>query len=204
MSVSQRTTIVRNKQLCETCLSHNNRIKGEFLVISHLIKLLPEEPIEVEDAVWDTYKLADPEFNKSDRIDLIIESDLYPKIIKEGIKKYNDVVGQETIFGWIISGQLPTNTIKNQAISDLNLERFWEIDDENNTNLQEDEKCQELYKTTTTRDTDGRFMVQIPFKEELSLGNSRKQAVARLINLEKKMKKEIKSEYIEFMREYER
>ncbi|XP_037959351.1 uncharacterized protein LOC119688756 [Teleopsis dalmanni] len=115
--------------------NNKNKVKGEFLVISHLIKLLPEEPIEVEDAVWDTYKLADPEFNKSDRIDLIIGSDLYPKIIKEGIKKYNDVVGQETIFGWIISGQLPTNTIKNQAISALNLERFWEIDDENNTNL---------------------------------------------------------------------
>ncbi|XP_037932546.1 uncharacterized protein LOC119674592 [Teleopsis dalmanni] len=72
------------------------------------------------------------------------------------------------------------------------------------TNLQEDEKCQELYKTTTTKDTDGRYIVQIPFKEELSLGNSRKQAVVRLISLEKEMKKEIKSEYIEFMREYER
>ncbi|XP_037943055.1 uncharacterized protein LOC119675912 [Teleopsis dalmanni] len=99
--------------------------------------------------------------------------------------------------------ELILQTEKTEAMS-FQSKRFWEIDDENNTNLQEDEKCQELYKTTTTRDTDGRYMVQIPFKEELSLGNSRKQAVARLINLEKKMKKEIKSEYIEFMREYER
>ncbi|XP_037931353.1 uncharacterized protein LOC119666142 [Teleopsis dalmanni] len=182
------------------------KIKGEFLVMSHLVRSLPEETIEIETKIWDNYKLADPEFNKNGCIDMIIGSDLYPKIIKEGIKKYNNLIGQETIFGWMISGQILADAASNDVISTLNLERFWEIEEIENEKEKpnsDDELCLDLYKTTTIKDTDGRYIVQIPFKEDLSLGNSRKQAVARLLSLEKNINKKLKKEYAEFMREYE-
>ncbi|XP_037930081.1 uncharacterized protein LOC119664701, partial [Teleopsis dalmanni] len=186
--------------------SIKKKIKGEFLVMSHLVRSLPEETIEIETKIWDNYKLADPEFNKNGCIDMIIGSDLYPKIIKEGIKKYNNLIGQETIFGWMISGQILADAASNDVISTLNLERFWEIEEiENEKEIpnSDDELCLDLYKTTTIKDTDGRYIVQIPFKEDLSLGNSRKQAVARLLSLEKNINKKLKKEYVEFMREYE-
>ncbi|XP_055714952.1 putative nuclease HARBI1 [Phlebotomus papatasi] len=67
------------------------------------------------------------------------------------------------------------------------------------------EKCEDHFRTTHSRDDTGRYTVAIPFKDDPNkLGDSRKQALARLVSIEKKMSKDssLKQEYTSFMDEY--
>lgn len=69
----------------------------------------------------------------------------------------------------------------------------------------DDQKCGNVYATTTIWNTDGTYIVRIPFKERPDkLRNSNSKAAARLISMEKKFKRnsEVKQLYYEFMIEY--
>lgn len=70
----------------------------------------------------------------------------------------------------------------------------------------EDEYCETFFKNSYSRNKDGRFLVTLPIKEEMSksLGKSREIAQKRLYALERKFinKPELKTEYVKFMREY--
>lgn len=57
-----------------------------------------------------------------------------------------------------------------------------------------------------SRDASGRFVVKIPFRDDPNkLGASRKMAERRLLNLERRFKKDpkIKQDYVDFLNEYE-
>ena len=48
--------------------------------------------------------------------------------------------------------------------------------------------CEEHFETRTTRDRKGRFIVKLPFKQEITkLGDSFEQAKRRLLSLEKRL-----------------
>lgn len=51
--------------------------------------------------------LADPDFNRSAPIDLLIGSDLYADILLEGLRKGqpNEPIAQQSLLGWLISGK---------------------------------------------------------------------------------------------------
>jgi len=53
----------------------------------------------------------------------------------------------------------------------------------------ESEICENEFIKTTKKDSDGRYIVSIIFKEDVTLGDTKKQAIARYMNLEKKTKK---------------
>ena len=58
---------------------------------------------------------------------------------------------------------------------------------------------------TTTRDENGRYVVNLPKKDSLTkLGDSRSQGLKRFYSLEKRLEStpELKKEYVEFMEEY--
>lgn len=66
------------------------------------------------------------------------------------------------------------------------MEKFWEIEDTTApTYIEDDDECMKIFDKTTTRDENNRFVVNLPFKKEKELGDSRKQAMARFLNLEK-------------------
>jgi len=79
--------------------------------------------------------LADDEFNIPGKIDMLIESDLYPYLMKNG--RYtcgkNYPVVQETHLGWILLGRIPKEGadrstvlfICNEPPIDFKLQRFW-------------------------------------------------------------------------------
>ncbi|XP_062532236.1 uncharacterized protein LOC101744854 [Bombyx mori] len=97
-----------------------------------------------------------------------------------------------------------------QVEVDQLLRQFWEID-EYSPNVKPLSKleiqCEEHFKKTHTRNTDGRYEVRLPFKDEdaPSLGNSRQLALKRLHQMENKFKRrpEFHEEYSKFMRQYE-
>jgi hypothetical protein len=159
--------------------------------------------------------LADPNYNKPGEIDLLLGGDIFWEMLLDGKKKGAEPgspIAVSTTLGWLVAGNLgaPTQTaVVHYADCDLDarLQKFWELESLPQTPIltKEEQKCEEHFLTTTTRDETGRFIVKLPYKEnELTLGPSREIAVRRLHQLEKRLgkNKEHREEYNKFMQEY--
>lgn len=164
-------------------------------------------------------KLADPQFNLVGEIDILIGAERFWELICVGKIKLgnNQPVLQKSSLGWLVSGTIgifareKIQTSCNLSLrDDLNeaIHKFWEI--ENYTSVKstsdEDEYCEAFFKKNYSRQSDGRFIVRLPIKEEVlkSLDDSKKMAQKRLYALERKFmnKPDLKIEYIKFMKEY--
>lgn len=166
-------------------------------------------------------QLADPTFNVSADIDILLGSAIFWSILCTGQEKLgqNLPVLQNTYLGWVIAGNLSltsnnlsfsylsTNYLENSI--DKILVKFWELEEvDNNKSIlsSEEEYCETYFSDTTTRNKDGRFIVKIPFKNSVKeLGSSREIALHRFEILERRLDKnpELKLEYVAFMSEYE-
>lgn len=74
------------------------------------------------------------------------------------------------------------------------LKKFWEMEEaprKKKKFTNEEMKCEEVFKKSYRRLSDGRPQVRLPFKENPSenLGGSRNQAVARWLAMERKLEK---------------
>jgi hypothetical protein len=143
--------------------------------------------------------LADPTFNQSGQIDVLIGSALFWKLFSIGQIHVNQsgTIIEKTKLGWIISGPIPqinSNSVCNVSkISSLDsqLKRFWEINESHNlTNHSktDDELCEQMFEKTTQRDSlFRRFTVKLPFRNNPpNLGHSRELAIKRFKFLENK------------------
>ncbi|XP_073835841.1 uncharacterized protein [Musca autumnalis] len=165
-------------------------------------------------------KFADPDFYKSAPVDILIGGNLYPVILLGGVEHgiLGSLVAQETVFGWIVTG--PTNSRVPRTTTsvshctrvsiDKQLARFWEIEEiPTKPKVSEDDKiCEQIYADTVKRNTDGRYMVDLPFKiDEPSksvLNSNRYVALCQFLRNEQSMSKkpELKSMYDEVIQEY--
>lgn len=87
------------------------------------------------------------------------------------------------------------------------MERFWQQEEVCvESKLSEEElQCEKIFAETVERNTDGRYIVQIPFKKDADvLGNSYNSAYKQFMALERRLyaNPELRSKYTEFMREY--
>ncbi|XP_017490770.1 PREDICTED: uncharacterized protein LOC108378971 isoform X1 [Rhagoletis zephyria] len=165
--------------------------------------------------------LADKRFYVNEQVDLVLGGDIYPHIILSGIKKnvLSTLLAQETVFGWILTGRAdavnPTNNNRvsffNEVALDKQLSSFWELEDlpRDKTATAEEAKCEELYKRTTQRNPDGRYIVSLPFKAEfpadINLGPSLKIAFSQFYKNETRLRKnpDLQREYNKVIMEYE-
>ncbi|XP_062556717.1 uncharacterized protein LOC134221540 [Armigeres subalbatus] len=124
-----------------------------------------------------------------------------------------------TKLGWIVTGAFDyahrTTTLANVACiesSESNLDkmvqRFWDQEETANpANVNaEDQQCLDHFARTHRRE-EGRFVVRLPFRENLDqLGESRNMAEIRFYQLEKRLKANgnLKMQYSAFMNEYMR
>nr|CAI5827413.1 unnamed protein product [Callosobruchus analis] len=88
------------------------------------------------------------------------------------------------------------------------LTKFWEIEEQDTPEIwsEEETSCERIFQETTTRDSDGRFVVTLPLKMDgSSLGESRMQAERRFHSLECKFSRNesFKKDYVNFLREYQ-
>jgi hypothetical protein len=121
--------------------------------------------------------------------------------------------------GWIIGGALnisPEQNSLNHLVTNCHIgadilhkqvERFFQIEDfGNKRNLSSEEiLCEEHFRQNYRRDLDGRFMVQLPFKNDTTpLGNSLQTATKRFIALETKLQRDpaLRNSYSDFIYEY--
>lgn len=85
--------------------------------------------------------LADPEPTSARPIDIIIGADLYGAILLPGMRRsdWGDLIAQNSIFGWILSGPLPAASVPATRVqmhhctvlSEVNqlLKQFWELEE---------------------------------------------------------------------------
>ena len=150
--------------------------------------------------------LADPDFHTPGRIDILLGADVYHRLLGTQpaiLGSNSDPAAVATIFGWAITGPVPSQTTHVQAApslheplspADLHLDKrmmqFWDVEGvdkapESFTSIEN--QVQVHYNDTTSYcSTQHRYTVKLPRKADVpALGDSRSQALSRYINNEK-------------------
>ncbi|XP_036346985.1 uncharacterized protein LOC118756319, partial [Rhagoletis pomonella] len=193
-------------------------IPAQAIVLPQLTKLLPKFPTNSErKKKWPHLDLADLNCHSPSQIDLVIGSDMLPQIMLDGLERISrNLLAQNTIIGWILSGQIPervatfSTQVEDATNEHLNmqLKKFWNLEEvpKYEDITPEDEICEDFYKSTTTRTTEGRYIVRLPFKsrfpDKIASGYSRTAALQQFLSMDKKG--DLKHLYDSVLEEYRR
>lgn len=212
-------------QCSETCsIEIKSHVDNTFttrincFVLSQITSTMPALcQLSAQFCIPDNIRLADPQFLDGKNVDILIGADKFWDLLGEG--KFRLPSGpylQNTKLGWIISGPIDFPMRNSTRIHcnfsstlDTQLRMFWEVEElskPRDTQTEEERTCEEHFIRTTTRDSEGRFSVRIPFKESPDvLGESYNQAERRFNALEKRLQRspDYKLLYANFMKEYE-
>lgn len=214
------SSVTNSTQSCEVDLKSKTSdyyTRFRCLVLSQITAQLPSLGIKSRINIPENIQLADPNFDSSLKIELLIGADRFWDLLDDGlIRLSSGPYLQNTKLGWIISGALINNI--NSRINrvqcnysqslDNQLRKFWELEEiPLQNNLTQDEGiCEKLFKETTYRDKTGRFCVRVPLRKASdTLGDSYLLAKNRFLALERKLERsspEFKILYCDFMKEY--
>lgn len=189
-----------------------------FLTVPTIADFVPDEFIPLESInLPSKLPLADPHFHVPRPVDLLIGSGATLSLMNPGRIDLsrgagNDLILQKTEFGWTLAGSNNDVTQVDFAICNLTelkrlMNRFWEIEDLElvNPKSTKDIDIENHYCQTTSRGTDGRYMVRFPFRQNHdALGESRTCALRRFNALERKFELDpiLKEEYSRVIQEY--
>lgn len=132
----------------------------------------------------DAFDPADPSFGRTGRIDGLLGADVWGAIINEGIVRgsIHEPFAQHTKLGWVVFGPATIDDtiapsvrslhsrIDEDMAADQHLDAmvrlFCELDHEQNS-TPDNYISEQLFMATHRRTTDGRYVVQIPFRPAL-------------------------------------
>lgn len=160
--------------------------------------------------------LADPKFDQSAPVDLLLGAEVFSQILLDGIIKATEhaPMAQRTELGWILSGtvqeqnEIQTNIITSMVTqADKEMQNFWELGEVKHIkkHLSSEEKfCENHYEQNHRRNSYGKYIVKIQFNEQYAVGNSKHIAEATFRQIERKFAKnpEFKEQYAKFINEY--
>lgn len=200
------------------------RVASSFTLLTNAVvleKLSTTVHTDYEVNEWNHIKqlqLADPAFYEGNKVDILLGAAEYAKIIKNGLVKGEEgaPIAQNTELGWIISGnsnkKTPAENISIRSMvstAEVNefLKKFWEINEISNQKQQtsEEKECEEHFNRTHRRLENGRYVVQLPLRDnKVELGQTKNMAVATFLQLEKKFarNKDYFNQYKQFIDEY--
>ncbi|XP_060875899.1 uncharacterized protein LOC132949139 [Metopolophium dirhodum] len=144
-------------------------------------------------------QLADPHFCDSKQIDLLIGGGaffdiLQPSRIQLDVKM---LYLQDSKLGWIVTGELSHTCLLSVGRS---------LEKESKAILgHEDVLYDKQSKSTFRRNEEGRFVLQLPVKTDLTnLGQSVNSATSRFLSMERKLQQDadLRIEYTKFMKDY--
>ncbi|XP_018404138.1 PREDICTED: uncharacterized protein LOC108780819 [Cyphomyrmex costatus] len=167
-------------------------------------------------------KLADPRFNVSSEIDLLIGAEIFWDLLCVGQIKASSKhpTLQKTRFGWIMAGRLDKISQSSSKVLPLHasisnkqlhaeLGKFWQLTDSTDKKSEftiEESICEQHFQNNVGQNEQGRFVVKLPVRDHslTKLGESREIALNRLRGLEKRFDRqpEFKALYSEFINEY--
>ncbi|XP_017461981.1 PREDICTED: uncharacterized protein LOC108355326, partial [Rhagoletis zephyria] len=159
--------------------------------------------------------IADPQFMKPGRIDILVGMDVMQQLLCSEVRKGppGTPMTQRTVFGWTLFGSVDgiapaaprLQSLHCEVQLDRSLTRLWELEEApQKTHLTYEERhCEELFETTHQRAPDGRFVVELPLKTDVLLGDSRSYAVQSLLRIERRLARDddLRLRYNEFMQE---
>ena len=180
--------------------SPSKRFDVSAIIVPHVTCNLPVCPI-----VWNhgwghlnDLKLADPEFGKPGRVDVLLGVEIFVDVVRQGWRKgsHDSPAAIETEFGWVLAGNTrgsECNVITSHHVSVLSgddiLRQFWEVEEKpmaDNTLTSEERSVLNHFRHNHSRNSEGRFVVPLPKRPEAGvLGESRAKAVRRFTSLEK-------------------
>lgn len=188
------------------------KFQAEVVIMNNLIGRLPNKTFaKPQWSFIENISLADPDFYISRPVDILLGADIYCNIILNGIirgETSTQPIVQQTKLGWLLCGSAKTYQCNVLLHNYEEIRKFWEVEEisEQSTLSVEEQKCITYYTDTTNRNSDGRYEVRLPLKEDIvnKLGSSKQAALAQFRNLEKKFQKQPKlaDDYKTFMNEY--
>lgn len=160
--------------------------------------------------------LADPTFDTPSPTDVLLGADVFPQLLIQNSFDTNtgNPSAISTQFGWVILGPLENDETYADPISlhmscaiSAQLQNFWAIEEIPTPYISkpDDDGVEEHFSTTHTRNSDGRYVVSLPFKPGApALTVNACSPIHALNRLESKLSKIPSqfSSYNEFMREY--
>jgi hypothetical protein len=221
MPVSGIGSLNRNiKRVTQVEISPLNDRDNTFdlscLVIPKITENLPVKSFDKRRLNLPNLRLADPSFNKSGPIDLLLGADIFWSVmLPESVKaNHSHPHLQNTQLGWLIGGSIAESqsnlkTCANLAITlQDQVARFWEIEQVTTTGpprTRVEAWCEEHFLKTYAREPNGKFVVRLPFKQNVSkLRGSKDIATKRFLQLERNLMRQptLRSDYVKFMAEY--
>ena len=194
-------------------------MKLNCLVIDHIRSEIPSATFLTDGWKFPSYvKLADPNFNERGAVDILLSAESFWRIFLGGREKIAPgVFARNTKLGWILTGRVhqnKLNEVQHCFYADYNLqeqiEKFWLIEESLNSTDKpispEESFCEQFYKETTYRNSEGRFVVTMPRTPNFTtVKDSKQRALKSFYATENRFKKDetMAAQYKEFMEEYE-
>jgi hypothetical protein len=186
------------------------------LVIPKTTENLPVKSFDKRRLNLPNLPLADPLFNKSGPIDLLLGADVFWSVmLPESVKaNHSHPHLQNTQLGWLIGGSIAESQSKIKSCAHLaitlqdQVARFWEIEQVTTTGpprTRVESWCEEHFLKTYAREPNEKFVVRLPFKQNVSkLRGSKDIATKRFLQFERNLMKQptLRSDYVKFMAEY--
>ncbi|XP_053956156.1 uncharacterized protein LOC128861806 [Anastrepha ludens] len=205
---------------------NNYEFSAQFWIMRSISASHPDRNVNING--WKIPKnisLADPEFYKAQKVDLLLGAETFFELLAVGQIKAspNHPTLQKTLLGWVVSGKYASNqrppptvsstlchTEQDLANIDSIVQRFWAMEEipsgASSTKFTTEQiECETFFVKTTKVVPSGRLQVRLPFKDDRKLlGNSYETASRRFQALERKTLKdpELRQMYLDFMNEY--
>ncbi|UYV70708.1 hypothetical protein LAZ67_8000337 [Cordylochernes scorpioides] len=162
-------------------------------------------------------QLADPQYQYTAPIDILLGADIAFSLFKGAIKYGHE--GQpkaiKTLLGWLLFGEIKTFQKKSRNYQKLHtfnctlnnwepIFSLWEEELKTKPDPFEDDFNEIHFKTTHERETSCRYIVRLPFKDPSLLGESKPQAINCFLRMEQILKQQpqVYQTYKDFMQEY--
>ncbi|XP_055623704.1 uncharacterized protein LOC129767108 [Toxorhynchites rutilus septentrionalis] len=191
------------------------------LVIPKIPAILPSKNINI--SKWNipsNVVLADPRFNISAGVDVLVGAELFFSLLESSRISFAQgyPLLQSTVFGFVVSGmyssaanQSPICIISTANSLETMLQRFcWEIEnfDVGRALTLDEQRCEDHFRRTVSREPDGRYVVRLPLREDRLpyLGDAYQLAQRRFLSTERRFRTDsnLRDSYHQFMDEYAR
>uniref|UniRef100_A0A182YRW0 DUF1758 domain-containing protein n=1 Tax=Anopheles stephensi TaxID=30069 RepID=A0A182YRW0_ANOST len=177
--VNSTTTSVKHAVTTEVrSRVYNYSQTMEFLVLKKVTENIPSASFSTSAVgVPSGYVLADPDFGTARRVDMIIGTAYFYKLLRGGQVHLRGqaILLVDTVFGWIVTGEAPAfpesrvekafsfHIMESTDKVQEQLELFWKVEELAVSNLSPNEQqCEQYFKETTSRDSTGRYIVRMP------------------------------------------